>query len=455
MHRLTTTLTTLIFGILLSVDAVQGQTSISPEYSSWNDHFGHSLSSDGVWIAVGMPQDSSEASLRGSVHIYWKNGDTWLLHQRISPDPIPGSGENLFFGTSVSLSGDLLLVGAPGDDEVGINAGSAHVFQLQEDTGLWEETDKLFSTTPAINDRLGTTVSIHAQLGLAIAGQLDADGTGELHTWTVDGSNWVQQEQLSNPSGESNTKFGISFDFDGSTLIAGAPDEQGGRGSVWIMTYESSTNNFTVDALLQPDSSVLAPHFGSSVSISGNAIVIGSPHDGDGMLNGGAAYLFKNLGNGWIAQDKFMGFSTEFGDAFGSSVQLVNNSLVVGAPFHNQETGDAYSFDVTGTTAVELLQLMAHDSVPNSYFGYNCHIANETIFVSALSYDNNNFLCGKLYLYDSIVMVGDFNADRDVNIQDLLLLISAWGSCEDDCLPDLDRNGKVDINDLLAFINVW
>ncbi|HJN70965.1 MAG TPA: hypothetical protein QF528_00095 [Phycisphaerales bacterium] len=193
------------------VTPLHGQSSLSPTISTWNDHFGDSISSDGIWLAVDAPLDSSEASLRGSVHIYWDNGGTWTLHQRLSPVPVPESGENIFFGTSVSLDGDWLVIGAPGDDESGVNARAAHVYQINGDTGFWEETNKLFSATPATNDHLGTSVSINSNSGLAVVGQINGFGTGVLHPWIIEEGTWSALESISNPIGETNTKFGISI----------------------------------------------------------------------------------------------------------------------------------------------------------------------------------------------------------------------------------------------------
>ena len=455
MNYKTSILLTSALCSLCLAHSLHGQSSLSPTNSTWNDHFGDAISSDGVWLAVGAPQDSSEASLRGSVHIYWDNAGTWTLHQRITPQPVPGSGENIFFGTSVSLDGDWLIVGAPGDDEVGVNAGAAHVYQLNEETGLWKEGSKLFSTTPSTNDHLGTSVSFDATSGLAVVGQIDAFGTGELHPWLIEDSAWTQLTSISNPISESNTKFGASIDLDGGTLVAGAPLEEDGKGSVWILSFDDNQNEFVVTARLQPNSEVQAPHFGTAVDISGNTIVVGSPHDGNGEENGGATYLFRNNGSGWISKDKFAGSSTTAGDAFGSSVYLVNNSVVIGAPFHNIEIGAAYVFDVAGSTAVEIIQLLPHDGIAEGYFGRRCHIANNSIFVSSLAFDHTELHAGKVYIYDSIVMFGDFDSDSDQDIEDLLILISSWGPCTDGCSADLNQSGEVDIDDLLAFIQAW
>lgn len=451
----------LLLGVLLSGfllnSSLHGQSSLLPEHSTTNDHFGHSLATGLDWMVVGDPQDSSEGPLRGSVHIYRHNGQSWSFFQRISPEIVEGAGLNVFFGSSVTLDGNWLIVGSPGDDEAGVNTGAAHVYKFDEFDESWENFDKLFSSHPQPNEYFGNSVAIDANAGLAVVGQLDTTGTGELHPWTidVDGTTWIQLPSFSNPSGSTQSHFGESIQIEGTSLIAGSPNEDNGKGCAWVMTFDRDQNTFVVESELQPDTSVLAPHFGSSVDITDISAIVGSPHDGNGESNGGSAYLFRKKINTWIFQDKFQGSSTEAGDGFGTSVSIENSSVVVGAPFHNSQTGNAYTFDVNGVTAVEILQLMPYDGVSGGYFGYSCLVSNETIAVAAVAFDNANIQSGKVYLYSVGGLFGDFDFDNDRDIQDLLILISAWGPCSETCPPDLDGNSQVNIQDLLAFLSVW
>ena len=49
---------------------------------------------------------------------------------------------------------------------------------------------------------------------------------------------------------------------------------------------------------------------------------------------------------------------------------------------------------------------------------------------------------------------GDFNSDGVVDVNDLLVLIAAWGLC-DACPEDINADGIVDVNDLLLVIAAW
>jgi V8-like Glu-specific endopeptidase len=48
----------------------------------------------------------------------------------------------------------------------------------------------------------------------------------------------------------------------------------------------------------------------------------------------------------------------------------------------------------------------------------------------------------------------DIDATGDVDVNDLLIVLNAWGPCAG-CAADVDGSGTVDVNDLLAVVNAW
>jgi len=49
----------------------------------------------------------------------------------------------------------------------------------------------------------------------------------------------------------------------------------------------------------------------------------------------------------------------------------------------------------------------------------------------------------------------DLNADDNVDVADLLILLAEWGACGDPCVADLDDNGFVEVSDLLDLLGAW
>ena len=97
---------------------------------------------------------------------------------------------------------------------------------------------------------------------------------------------------------------------------------------------------------------------GSSVSISGNTVVVGAPHvdlNPLGMGNEGAGYAFVRSGTIWTQQAKLIASDAADDDLLGSSVSLSGSTAVMGAPGVDlavlSDEGAAYAFCVSPAAA--------------------------------------------------------------------------------------------------------
>lgn len=63
------------------------------------------------------------------------------------------------FGYSIASENSLLVVGAPNNDDNGINRGSAYIF-IKQPSGIWQEVKKLLNSDGKANDQFGKVVSI-------------------------------------------------------------------------------------------------------------------------------------------------------------------------------------------------------------------------------------------------------------------------------------------------------
>ena len=120
-----------------------------------DDLFATSVSIDGNYLAASTRRKDQ---LRGAVYLYQKFGSTWNEVAKLEPTGLDAGD---LFGQSVHLSGSLLVVGTKGDDEKGVEAGAAHIFDLvSSDRGAlislynstdgpnWSNTDNWLSDEP-------------------------------------------------------------------------------------------------------------------------------------------------------------------------------------------------------------------------------------------------------------------------------------------------------------------
>jgi hypothetical protein len=118
--------------------------------------FGHSIAVDGDRLVVGAERRwSSSAQVRaGGASVFGRIDQEWILEQDLAARD-PGANDN--FGSSVAIAGNLILVGAPYDDDSTIDSGSAYVFTRTE--GEWAETQKLLPCVSCPGQGFGWAVA--------------------------------------------------------------------------------------------------------------------------------------------------------------------------------------------------------------------------------------------------------------------------------------------------------
>jgi len=109
----------MLMGVVNKVLATDGSS---------NDNFGRAVSLDGDTALVGANGDDDRGSGSGSVYVFMRDNSRWLQHQKLTAGD-GAAGDN--FGFSVSLKGDLAMVGAYGNDDKGSNTGSAYLIHSQ------------------------------------------------------------------------------------------------------------------------------------------------------------------------------------------------------------------------------------------------------------------------------------------------------------------------------------
>jgi len=196
--------------------------------------------------------------------------------------------------------------------------------------------------------------------------------------------------------------------------------------------------------------------FGSSVSISGTTAIAGAVWDDDNGSASGSAYLFDVTTGEQIA--KLLPDDGAAGHRFGWSVAVVDGTVIVGAPYDDDNggaSGSAYLFDAA--TGEQIAKLLPDDGVADDQFGYSVAISGSTAIVGAFLDDDNGDRSGSAYLFDlggcggtcvrnpAWQCDGDTDGDGQVNPVDSGLVQAAFGSTDeqDVCNYDVDCDGRI------------
>lgn len=362
-----------------------------------SDKFGSSLSLSGDTLVVGATgEDSNQVTITngtganadnslfdsGAVYIYTRTGSSWTQQAYVKA---ANADEYDFFGWSVSISGETLVVGAPredsnqtiitnGTDASSNNAlsqdGAAYVYRRNGENWTQEAYVKGTNDNAGFSHHLGQYVVVSGDT-LAVAAFDDGDGNGGPETspsnaggvyiFRRTGVTWTQEALVQADNAGRADFFGTSVALSGDTLAVGARLEDSNQN---IITTSGNTDNSRVnsgavyvfrrndttwsqEAFVKSSNSDSSDNFGASVALAGDSLAVGAPGEGSNqtiITNGatasgdnslpaaGAVYLYRHSGSNWIQEAYIKASNADTGDGFGTSVGLSGDSLVVGSP---------------------------------------------------------------------------------------------------------------------------
>ncbi|HET6545800.1 MAG TPA: FG-GAP repeat protein [Rhodanobacteraceae bacterium] len=228
----------------------------------------------------------------------------------------------------------------------------------------------------------GTTAVVGAPYS-AVGGNAEQ---GAVYVYTESDGVWSQVQKLVATDGAASDGFGFSVSLSGDAILVGAPYAtvagNGGQGAAYVFT--GSGGNWTQTQKLATDVGESNNNFGWSVSISGATALISSPVAavGDNILQG-KAYIFTETNDVWtqgptLTADDGTEFST-----FGSSVSLDGTTAVIGAAGVNSYFGAAYVFDGSGGSWIQTGELVPDDGTTLEFFGISVSVSGPTALVGA------------------------------------------------------------------------
>ena len=347
------------------------------------DRFGWSVAIDGDIAVVGAYQedhnlvDAAPLSNAGSAYVYTRGVDgVWIQMQKLVASDRTAGDE---FGWAVDISDSTIIVGAhhEGHDAFGgayeYHAGSAYIFDLNL-AGTWVETQKIVGSQRAddhfypegrpdpddenLSDLFGGSVAISGNYIIVGAHNHDYGlggvGTGFLwnqgiaYVFERSGGVWTEVEKLQATIQKAWDRFGYAVDIDSTLAVVGvwAEDESEfgaaslmNSGGAYIFERDLS-GNWIQEQKLDASDRTTGDHFGRSVAIDGDYLVIGAEQediDGDGGLgdtlsNAGAAYIFLKGGGGtWTEIQKIAASDRNDLDLFGDDVAISGSTILAGA----------------------------------------------------------------------------------------------------------------------------
>lgn len=255
------------------------------------DRFGNSVSVSGNTIVAGAYRDDDGGSDAGAARVFTRSDGVWKERTKLIADDAAAGDA---FGCSVSVSGDTIVVGAYGDDDGGHESGSAYIF-IRSGV-VWHQQRKLVATNPERYDYFGSSVSISGDTVVVGAHGDDTDGgdnAGSAYAFIRSGDIWTQQQKLIASDAWWHDDFGRSVSILGDTVVVGVPyDDDGGDDAGATYVFTRSAGVWTERLKLIADDAAAKDLFGYSVAVDGERVLVGAPYDDNPETASGAAYVF-------------------------------------------------------------------------------------------------------------------------------------------------------------------
>ncbi|WP_167881170.1 FG-GAP repeat protein [Leptospira gomenensis] len=386
-------------------------------------YFGNSIAVSGDTMVVGSfrensnqigptngPTASADQSLfaSGAVYVFRKVAGNWIQEAYLKASN-PGMSD--FFGTSVAISGNTVVVGAP------MNGGSGSIYVFQRVGTVWSEQARLKASNWDAGDRFGSVVSIDGDV-------------------IVIGAEWENSSQ-------NTVTNGTTASADNSLNDAGA-----------AYIFRRNAGVWTQEAYLKAPNPGNGDYFGSAVSISGDTVVVGAYKEDSQAVttNGttasadnsksesGAAYVFRRTAGIW-GQEAFLKASNlDPNDQFGKTLSVSNNTIVIGAALEDSNvntitngataspvnalagSGAAYIFERTGVTWTQTAYLKAKNVQAGDQFGTAVAVEGNFIAVGAI-----NESCGQSTVTYGPLVVWDERAPQSGAVYMFRKTDGRWG----------------------------
>ncbi len=277
--------------------------------------FGAAMAMEGDLLVVGAPGYNNLAqggAQAGAVFIFTRSNDLWTLQRKIEGGSLTQAGDR--FGASVALCGELLAVGAPGQDNTRLSVqrpGEVYLFrQHGDDSYDWDQVRRVAPVAPGSAANYGKSLSLDATWLAVGYPHVGGGGKVYMHLRNRNGADtWGLSGILENPADASEASedfFGDSVALSGSFLVVGAPRAEGRKmvglqlqtvvraGRAYVFEVQDTVTNqwglkvkLPITQLSNTPFGETDGYFGQSVAFQGTQLAVGAPgeNNGDGRVH--------------------------------------------------------------------------------------------------------------------------------------------------------------------------
>ena len=214
--------------------------------------------------------------------------------------------------------------------------------------------------------------------------------------------NWINVGKLDlKGDARDDDHFGFSVAISQTTIVVGAVLRDEATGAVYVFELSQSGDMKSMTPLPLPSDTSTGMAFGYSVAIDGDTIVVGAPFS----KNTGAAFVYTRSSTDskeWIAQQTLMAGDADFADDFGMSVAIDGGTIAVGANRDDDagpDIGAVYTFTNNSGGWAEEQKLTASDGHTADCLGFSVALSGNTLVAGTFLHDGSAPNTGAAYVF--------------------------------------------------------
>jgi hypothetical protein len=302
---------------------------LEPSDGRRGDDFGRAVSLSGEVAAVGAPWDDDLGERSGSVYLFGSGPEGWTERQKLTA--FDGQPDDRF-GCAVAIDGSTLAVGARLADEGGRDRGAVYLYERRE--GRWRATTKLVSHRVSESAEYGFALALDGDL-LAVGAwgdDLHGSDDGSVHLYRRLPGGWTLEAVLLAADGARGGCFGITLDLEAGRCVVGAPwesREAPRAGAAYV--FRERHGRWVQEARLTAEEPTAGGTFGAEVSLAGRELLVGARFGSERLRGAGSLEVFVRRAEEWTLTERLELEESAPGDDFGLAAVAARGWWLVAA----------------------------------------------------------------------------------------------------------------------------
>lgn len=342
---------------------------------------------------IAIAENYKSLNHAGVFNAFEFNGN-WQITQQFVPKAFTSS----HFGSDIEMTTDKVIIGDSYQYNEADSVRSGAVFNTVYDSinQVWLEPEPFYHDTPELGDYFGASLNLSGNKLVVGASRknTDVNGAGVIYVFELLNNDWFQSHQITDINNLEHSRMGSAVAIKDDLILSNtSPEQIGLTPPVETVTpFRLIDSTFKTLQPIKPQNASKNDHFGSALSIDNQHLFVGAYLDwNEHGVEKGSVSVYKHVNSEWQLSQKLTPNDPDLTDTFGRTLAHDKNTLMVGASFSSGFDSAVYVFENIGGLWTEVQKIASPEG--QSLFGWSISIDDEIAFIA-----QNN----KVHIYEKL-----------------------------------------------------